>query len=144
MDTWDRVDSHEVLPVSTTGQQESGSPRRGFRFGADKTFETTIMHTLLAGGLADVWQVSSVGHLVALAGQACKEVSMASDATPMQPDSRFTERLRSTQVFILLRKALVWASMYKCVRLCVAFIELILKDMCLIELELNRYVKLQL
>lgn len=100
--TWNLVDGDETLPVSTAGQQQSGSPRRGFRFTADKTFETTVMHTLLAGGLADVWQVASVGHLVALAGQACKEVAMAADATRMQPDSRFTERLRSTQVAFLL------------------------------------------
>lgn len=85
--------------MSEVDQQESGSPRRrGFRLSADTTFETTVMNTLLAGGLADVWQVSSVGHLVALAGQACKEVCMAADAYPTQPDSRFTERLRSTHV----------------------------------------------
>lgn len=85
--------------ISEVDQQDSGSPRRrGFRLLADTTFETTVMNTLLVGGLADVWQVSSVGHLVALAGQACKEVSMAANAYPTQPDSRFTERLRSTQV----------------------------------------------
>lgn len=99
---WGLVDNNETLPVSITGQQETGSPRRGFRFTADKTFETTVMHTLLAGGLADVWQLPSVGHLVALAGQACKEVAVAADKAPTQPDSRFTERLRSTQVIVLL------------------------------------------
>ncbi|DBA68875.1 TPA: hypothetical protein ACH3X2_013354 [Trebouxia sp. C0005] len=103
--TWNLVDGDETLPVSTAGQQQSGSPRRGFRFTADKTFETTVMHTLLAGGLADVWQVASVGHLVALAGQACKEVAMAADATRMQPDSRFTERLRSTQMHFTCAEA---------------------------------------
>lgn len=95
------VDSRE-LPITTAGQQDSGSPRRGFRFTADRTFETTVMHTLLEGGLADVWEVPSLGHLVALAGQACKEVAMTADAAPTQPDSRFTERLRSMQVVILL------------------------------------------
>ncbi|KAL0030509.1 hypothetical protein WJX79_000157 [Trebouxia sp. C0005] len=103
--TWNLVDGDETLPVSTAGQQQSGSPRRGFRFTADKTFETTVMHTLLAGGLADVWHVASVGHLVALAGQACKEVAMAADATRMQPDSRFTERLRSTQMHLTCAEA---------------------------------------
>lgn len=102
---WDHVDRNTTLPVSTAGSQESGSPRRGFGFTADKTFETTVMHTLLAGGLADVWQVASVGHFVALAGQACKEVAaniMTADAAPLQPDSKFTERLTSTQVAPLL------------------------------------------
>ncbi|DBA96516.1 TPA: hypothetical protein ACH3X1_015394 [Trebouxia sp. C0004] len=66
-----RLDLSESM--SEVDQQDSGSPRRrGFRPSTDTTFETTVINTLsmLAGGLADVWQVSSVGHLVALAGQA--------------------------------------------------------------------------
>ncbi len=99
---------NEFVPVSTEGSSHKaaaaadnsprGSPRKApFRLTADKTFEATVTNTLLQEGLADVWPVSFVGALVALAERACSEVSVLSVAA-LQPDSFFSERLRSTQV----------------------------------------------